>query len=221
MGDIFSKTKTKTRTMLETVLDEKIVSNCPKDTIEQKQVVGEIVVKNGCKLEIGQRTVLQSKCAIDSITKNLEDYNIKNKADISKGLMPNLFAIKETDTETDINSKIQTFIENNCQNTNATQEQIVEKVYCEGQKSGLQLLQFLDLKTSCVVNTLLENANKWETENEVKVDESLGFGGIVSKWFTMQIVAIIVVAILIIALLIWLGSGDNASNVAKLAVLAA
>lgn len=218
MGVAVSKTKTKT--LLDNVFNASVYNKCPQSSIKQVQQVGDITV-SGCdaNIVIGQEAYLDDACTLSTTIDSLTDYYVKNKQQLEQGLVPNLVNVSNTSSEETIRQEIQADIQNMCPDVVVDQEQVIGNVVCQGSKLNLPILQKFSGRTSCVVNELLKRADKWETDNEQKVEQSSGIGAFFQKWLTMQMLAIVLVVIVILALLYWLSVGDNAANAAKVGAL--
>lgn len=218
MGVAVSKTKTKT--LLDNVFKTSVYNKCPTSNIKQVQHVGDITV-SGCDADISikQEVYLDDACTLSTTIDSLTDYYVKNKQELEQGLIPNLVNISNTTSVQEIRQQISADIQNMCPDVVVDQEQVVGNVICQGSKLNLPILQKFSGRTSCVVNELIKRADKWEADNEQKVEQSSGIGAFFSKWLTMQMLAIVLVVIVILALLYWLSVGDNAANAAKVGAL--
>lgn len=218
MGVAVSKTKTKT--LLDNVFNASVYNQCPQSSIKQVQRVGDITV-SGCDADISikQEAYLDDACTLNTLIDSLTKYYVKNKQELEQGLVPNLVNVSNTSSEEEIRQQINESIESMCSDVDVDQEQVISDVLCQGSKLKLSVLQQFTGRTSCVVDELLKRADRWEADNEQRVEQSSGIGAFFSKWLTMQMLAIVLVVIVILALLYWLSVGDNAANAAKVGAL--
>lgn len=216
-----SVSKSKVDTMLEDIFSYDSFQKCQTVTVKNKQQVGDIVIEEGCdaSIQLTQDTFIDDQCSLDSVVKSMQEYYVKNKADIEKGFVPNLVSVSTTESDQNIRQEVSTKIRAMCSDIKVDDEQVVGNVYCRGGKLNLPLMQKFYGKTACVVNQLLQRADKWKAENEMDLNESSGVGGFFSKWLNVQVIAIVIIAILFLAILYWMSVPGNAENAAKVAAV--
>lgn len=208
--------KSKARVAVESVFDSSTFQSCQVINVKQNQQVDEIVVEPGCDLNVmlTQEAVIEDKCALSAITKNLTDYHIKNKQEIERGLSPNIASVTNDSSEQDIQKAVTNFVQQRCQDVDVDQQQKVGKVWCRGGRANLPIIQKFVGKTSCVADAVMDTVDKWALDNNQTVDDSSGIGDFFKGWLTMQTIIGIVVLIVIALFLYWMTRPDSGSSAA-------
>lgn len=209
--------KEKVETILESVFDASLYSNCPIVSVDQNQEIDNIEAVNcDVKVTLTQEATLDDECALSTTIDSLTDYMMKNKQKISDGLLPRLVNISDITSREEVRSKITANVEQECSVDTVTQKQHISNILCTASKMDIGLLQRFRGKTACLADTVVKRAEEWKATQEQEADRSLGFAEVLAqyKWLILGVSAILVILVIVVAVWSNTSGGQEAMRTA-------
>jgi hypothetical protein len=216
------KTKVTSKQVLENMFSADKYSQCNKISANEDQSVGNIDL-DGCdvKITMKQDAYYEDDCALKSTIDSLTDFALENKQKIKDGVLPKLSVYNENSTKEKIKSDIEAHITSMCGDAKAKESQTVGNILCKASKLDLDMLQNFRGKSACVVNDVMNRADKWEAKQKQEVDSSL-FGDLFAFFKgmgTLYLVGLIVAAVVFLAILFFLTTDGGQQTVKTAAPL--
>lgn len=194
--------KENVETILESVFDASLYSQCPIVSVDQEQEVGDITATDcDVKVTLTQDATLDDTCALTSTIDSLTDYFMKNKQKISDGLLPRLVNVDDITTREEVRSQISALVESVCSEDSTSQKQHVGNILCAASKMDIGLLQKFRGKTACLADTVVKRAEEWKATQEQDTERSLGVAEIFEqyKWLIISVSAMLVLLVIVVA----------------------
>lgn len=209
MGVAVSKSSVGTE--VSNIFKSSLYTKCPTVQIKQVQEVGDITVED-CDMEalFSQEAFYDDTCTMKSLVDSLADYSLRNKQEISQGLMPNLVNVSKFESKEEVRAEIERDVTTICGETGAEQRQIIGDVYCRGGKLKLPVLQKFQGRSACVANEVLRRADNFELQHDQSVEQSSGVGAFFQKWLNLWGVVAIGAVIFFLLLLYYWASNPEA-----------
>jgi hypothetical protein len=216
------KTKVTSKQIFENLFSANKYSQCNKISVNEDQNVGNIDLE-GCdvKITMKQDAFYEDSCALENTIDSLTDFAMENKQKIKDGVLPKLAVYNENSTKEKIRNEIEAHVNSICGNAKVSESQAVGNILCKASKLDLDMLQNFRGKTACLVNDVIQRADKWEAKQKQDVDSSL-FGGLLDFFKgmgTLYLVGLIVAAVVFLAFLFFLTTEGGQQTVQTAAPL--
>lgn len=214
---IFSRDKEKIETILESVFDASLYSQCAIVSVDQDQEIDDITATDcDVKVTLTQDATLDDTCTLNATIDSLTDYMMKNKQKLSEGVVPKLVNISDVTTREEVRSKISAMVDQQCSEDSSSQKQHVGNILCAASKMDIGLLQKFRGKTACLADTVVKRAEEWKATQEQDTERSLGFNEFVAqwKWLIISVSAILVLLVIVVAVWSNTKGGEQAMRTA-------